>query len=43
MSTMGVLAYGIGTILGIVLLGVIVFWFIQDITQKKHKIGRAHV
>ncbi len=33
---MGVLSYGIGTLLGISLLGLLVFWFIQDVTQKKH-------
>jgi glutamate synthase domain-containing protein 2 len=31
---------GLGTVLGLVLLGVVVFWFIQDVTQKKHTILR---
>jgi glutamate synthase domain-containing protein 2 len=39
---MGVLSYGIGTILGIALLGLLVFWFIQDITQKKHTVLRNY-
>ena len=37
---MGVLSYGIGTILGVALFGLLVFWFIQDITQKKHTVLR---
>jgi glutamate synthase domain-containing protein 2 len=37
---MGVLSYGIGTILGVALVGLLVFWFIQDITQKKHTVLR---
>ncbi|MEQ1881844.1 MAG: FMN-binding glutamate synthase family protein [Burkholderiales bacterium] len=36
----GILSYGIGTILGVALLGLMVFWFIQDITQKKHTVLR---
>jgi len=31
---------GLGTVLGLVLLGVVVFWFVQDVTQKKHTILR---
>jgi len=30
----GILSYGIGTLLGIALIGLLVFWFVQDITQK---------
>ena len=36
----GLLFQGLGTVLGLVLLGVVVFWFIQDVTQKKHTILR---
>ncbi len=39
---MGVLSYGIGTILGLSLIGLLVFWFIQDITQKKHTVLRNY-
>lgn len=42
MSAMGVLSYGIGTILGLVLMGVLLFWFIQDVTQKKHTVLRNY-
>lgn len=31
---MGVISYGLGTVIGFFLLGVLVFWFIQDVTQK---------
>jgi len=39
---MGVISYGIGTIMGMVVVGVLVFWFIQDITQKKHSVLRNY-
>jgi hypothetical protein len=39
-SAMGVVTYGLGTLLGLVLVAVLVFWFIQDVTQKKHTILR---
>ncbi|MGH8752017.1 MAG: glutamate synthase-related protein, partial [Burkholderiales bacterium] len=37
---MGVISYGLGTILGLLLAGTLVFWFIQDVTQKKHTVLR---
>src|SRR3990170_1698 len=37
---MGVISYGIGTIIGFAVIGVLVFWFLQDITQKKHTVLR---
>jgi glutamate synthase domain-containing protein 2 len=39
---MGVLSYGIGTFLGLALIGVLVFWFVQDVTQKKHTVLRNY-
>jgi glutamate synthase domain-containing protein 2 len=36
----GLLFQGLGTALAVVVLGLIVFWFIQDVTQKKHTILR---
>lgn len=38
----GILSYGIGTILGVALVGLVVFWFIQDVTQKKHTVLRNY-
>ena len=35
-------SYGFGTILGLILIGVTVFWFIRDVTQKKHSILRNY-
>jgi len=34
--------YSLSTILAIVIIGLIVFWFIQDITQKKHSVLRNY-
>ena len=39
---MGVISYGLGTVIGFVVVGVLVFWFIQDITQKKHTVLRNY-
>jgi glutamate synthase domain-containing protein 2 len=39
-SAMGVITYGLGTVLGLVAVGVLLFWFVQDVTQKKHTILR---
>jgi len=39
---LGILAVWIGTIAALVLFAVIVFWFIQDITQKKHAVLRNY-
>lgn len=39
-GVMGVISYGLGTIVGFFVVGVLVFWFIQDVTQKKHTVLR---
>ena len=41
-DVMGVLKYGIGTILGFVLIGGLVFLVLHDITQKKHTVLRNY-
>ncbi len=41
-GAMGIVSYGIGTVLGIVLVVVLFYWFIQDITQKKHTVLRNY-
>ncbi len=38
----GIISYGLGTLIGIVIIGVLVLWFIQDITQKKHSVLRNY-
>ncbi len=37
-----VLIHSIATILGLIVVGIIIFWFIQDITQKKHSVLRNY-
>jgi len=37
-----VLSYGIGTLIAFVLVGVVIFLFISDITQKKHSVLRNY-
>src|SRR5471032_2363775 len=39
---LGVVSYGLGTIVGFAAVGVLVFWFIQDVTQKKHSVLRNY-
>ena len=39
---MGVLKYGLGTILGFVLIGGLVFLILHDVTQKKHTVLRNY-
>ena len=41
-SAMGMLAYGLGTLLGLLAIVVLLYWFIQDITQKKHTVLRNY-
>src|ERR1044071_6251796 len=36
------LSVGLGTLLAIALAAVIVFWFVQDVTQKKHAVLRNY-
>ena len=38
----GMLSYGIGTLVGVILVGLLVYWFLQDITQKKHTVLRNY-
>src|SRR2546429_8136432 len=39
---LGVVSYGLGTLIGFVLLAFLVIVFIQDITQKKHTVLRNY-
>ena len=34
---MGVISYGLGTIVGFFVIGLLVFWFIQDVTQRSEE------
>ncbi len=42
MDVMGILSYGLGTLIGFALLIGVVFLFISDITQKKHAVLRNY-
>ncbi|SET22613.1 hypothetical protein SAMN05216412_10471 [Nitrosospira multiformis] len=37
-----VISYGFSTIAGLIVIGIVVFWFIHDVTQKKHSILRNY-
>ncbi len=39
---MSILSVGLGTLLAIAVFAVIVFWFIEDVTQKKHAVLRNY-
>ena len=39
---MGVISYGLGTIVGFLVIGMLLFWFVQDVTQKKHTVLRNY-
>ncbi len=39
---LGILSYGLGTLVGFIIFGTLVFWFIQDVTQKKHTVLRNY-
>ena len=41
-GAMGVVFHGIGTVLGIALVAVLFYWFVRDITQKKHTVLRNY-
>ena len=39
---MTVISYGLGTIIGVLVVGTLLIWFIQDVTQKKHSVLRNY-
>jgi glutamate synthase domain-containing protein 2 len=39
---LGIVSYGLGTLVGFIAIGVLIFWFIQDVTQKKHSVLRNY-
>ena len=41
-TVMGILSYGIGTLIAFVLVGALLFLFISDVTQKKHGVLRNY-
>src|SRR5881392_4332421 len=41
-EVLSILSVGAGTLLAIVVFAVVIFWFIQDVTQKKHAVLRNY-
>ena len=41
-GVMSVLSYGLGTLFGFVVVAILLVWFIQDVTQKKHTVLRNY-
>ena len=39
---LNVISYGIGTIVGFMLLAIFIFWLVRDITQTKHTVLRNY-
>ena len=39
---MTVISYGLGTLAGFLIVGTLVVWFVQDVTQKKHSVLRNY-
>lgn len=39
---LGVVSYGLGTVVGFLIIGTLLVWFVQDVTQKKHTILRNY-
>ncbi len=39
---LGVVSYGLGTLIGFVIVATLIVWFIQDVTQKKHTVLRNY-
>jgi len=38
----GIISYGLGTIIGFLVIGTLIVWFVQDVTQKKHSVLRNY-
>src|SRR5881392_2538772 len=41
-EVLSILSVGAGTLLAIVAFAVVIFWFIEDVTQKKHAVLRNY-
>ena len=39
---MTVISYGLGTVIGVLIVGTLLVWFVQDVTQKKHSVLRNY-
>src|SRR3990172_10960541 len=41
-GVIGIVTYGLGTVIGFVIIATLVVWFIQDVSQKKHAVLRNY-
>lgn len=41
-EVLSILSVGLGTLLAIVVAAFVIFWFIEDVTQKKHAVLRNY-
>ncbi len=41
-GVIGIITYGLGTVIGFVVIATLVVWFVQDISQKKHAVLRNY-
>jgi glutamate synthase domain-containing protein 2 len=41
-AMMSMITYGLGTAIGLIVIGTLMVWFIQDVTQKKHTVLRNY-
>jgi glutamate synthase domain-containing protein 2 len=41
-GVIGVITYGLGTVIGFVIIATLVVWFVQDVSQKKHAVLRNY-
>ena len=41
-GVIGIITYGLGTVIGFVIIATLVVWFIQDVSQKKHAVLRNY-
>ena len=41
-GVIGIITYGLGTVIGFVIIATLVVWFVQDVSQKKHAVLRNY-
>jgi glutamate synthase domain-containing protein 2 len=41
-GVMGIIFYGLGTVVGFVIIATLIVWFVKDVTQKKHSVLRNY-
>jgi len=41
-GVIGIISYGLGTVVGFVIIATLIVWFVKDVTQKKHAVLRNY-